>query len=227
MSKPLAAIIGCAMTEVRDRQEKSPLELAAQTFHEALKDSSLNKSDIDGFFITPEGFAAPNAMIWGPRLCEYLGLSPKSLSQIECGGASSQVSLKHAVNDIAAGNIDIAVVLAVDIHMPVEPLDQKIFLNMLIWTQTGLYGPHLALYGLFTPIPMYAMCVQRYMYEYGATAEEIAHLPVILRENASKNEYAQFRKPITVNDVLASRMVSLPIHQLECCPLSDGAAAIV
>ncbi|MEW5947434.1 MAG: thiolase family protein [bacterium] len=226
MGKPLAAIVGYAMTEVGDFQHSTPLELAARVFRESIAHAGVEKKDVEGLIITPEGFGCPNAMIWGPRLCEYFGLPVKSLTQMECGGASSAICLKYAAAEIALRNLDIAVVLAVDVRAA-TPTDQRNFLSSLIWGQMGLYGPYLAPYGAFTPIHMYAMGVQRYMFEYGVTAREIAHLPVVLREYASKNEFAQFRTPITVDDVLNSRMVSPPIHQLECCPLSDGAAAIV
>jgi acetyl-CoA acyltransferase len=71
------------------------------------------------------------------------------------------------------------------------------------------------------------MATQRYMLEHGVKPEEIAALPVALRRSAAGNPFAQFRDPITVDDVLASRVVSPPIHLLECCPMSEGGGAIV
>jgi len=65
------------------------------------------------------------------------------------------------------------------------------------------------------------------MLEYGVREEEIAHVPVVLRRNAASNPLAQFRDPISVEDVLASRVVSPPVHLLECCPMSEAGAAVV
>jgi len=65
------------------------------------------------------------------------------------------------------------------------------------------------------------------MHEYGVPHDEIAKVAVLLRENASKNPLAQFREPITVEDVLSSRVVSPPFRLLDCSPVSDGAAALV
>jgi acetyl-CoA acetyltransferase len=84
-----------------------------------------------------------------------------------------------------------------------------------------------ARYGVISVAPYYAMYTQRYMYEFDISPREIARLPTVLRENAMKNPYAQYRDPITVEDVLNSRIVCPPIHLLESAPLSDGAAAIV
>lgn len=74
---------------------------------------------------------------------------------------------------------------------------------------------------------LYAFCQQRYMYEYNVREEDIAYLPVILRENASKNEDAYFQKLITLEDVLKSRIISSPIKLLECTKFLEGAACII
>jgi acetyl-CoA acetyltransferase len=101
------------------------------------------------------------------------------------------------------------------------------FVASSVHAQAGLYGPYDGPYGIGTPVPYYAMSVQRYMYEYNVSAEQIANVPVILRENASKNPYAEFQKPITIEEVLNSRIISPPIHLLECSKFSDGAACVI
>ncbi|MBS7250833.1 MAG: thiolase family protein [Candidatus Freyarchaeota archaeon] len=91
----------------------------------------------------------------------------------------------------------------------------------------GLFGPYDCRYGLTRAVPYYAMATQRYMYEYGVKREDMAHLPVVLRENAVLNPRAQFREPITVEDVLNSKPVCPPLNLLDCCPVSEGGAAII
>ena len=68
---------------------------------------------------------------------------------------------------------------------------------------------------------------RRYLHEFGAPAECFARVSVAQRSNAVSNPHAYFRKPITVEDVLSSRMISDPLHLLECCPENDGACAVV
>jgi acetyl-CoA C-acetyltransferase len=65
------------------------------------------------------------------------------------------------------------------------------------------------------------------MHEYGTTREQIAMVSVNNHKNAAGNEYAQFRFPITVDDVLNSSMVADPLRLLDCSPITDGAAAVV
>jgi len=69
--------------------------------------------------------------------------------------------------------------------------------------------------------------VLRYMKEYGLTHEQLAYVAVAQRKWASRNPRAMFRDLITVDDVLASRLVAWPFHLLECCLVTDGGGALV
>jgi acetyl-CoA acetyltransferase len=74
---------------------------------------------------------------------------------------------------------------------------------------------------------LYALVAQAYMHEYGATPEHLAAMAVASRTHATRNPKAQMRKPITVDDVLASRFIAEPLRLLDCCLISDGGAALV
>jgi acetyl-CoA acetyltransferase len=65
------------------------------------------------------------------------------------------------------------------------------------------------------------------MHDYGTTSEQLAEIAVTMRDHASVNPLAQYRDPITVEDVLSSRPVADPLHLLDCCVISDGGAACV
>jgi acetyl-CoA acetyltransferase len=81
------------------------------------------------------------------------------------------------------------------------------------------YGP---------PIPgFYAMLAQAHMHQYGTTSEQLAAVSVACRKHASMNPAAQMRQPITIDDVLNSKMIAHPLHLLDCSLVSDGGAAIV
>jgi acetyl-CoA C-acetyltransferase len=83
----------------------------------------------------------------------------------------------------------------------------------------GPFGP--------TTVGAYAMVAQRHMHEYGTTPEQLAEVAVTMRLHASMNPAAKYRDPITVEDVLASRIISSPLHLLDCCIISDGGGALV
>jgi acetyl-CoA C-acetyltransferase len=78
-----------------------------------------------------------------------------------------------------------------------------------------------------TTVGAYAMIAQRHMHDYGTTSEQLAEIAVTMRLHASMNPAAKYRDPITVEDVLASRVISSPLHLLDCCIISDGGGALV
>jgi acetyl-CoA acetyltransferase len=65
------------------------------------------------------------------------------------------------------------------------------------------------------------------MHEYGTTSEQLAEVAVAIRKNAGRNPAAMYRDPITIEDVLSSRMVAEPLHKLDCCVVTDGGGAVV
>jgi acetyl-CoA acetyltransferase len=79
----------------------------------------------------------------------------------------------------------------------------------------------------FTPSAYYAMAAKRHMAVYGTTREQIAGVAVKNRRNAAENPKAQYRTPITVEDVLAAHPVIDPLNLLDCCPTGDGGAATI
>jgi acetyl-CoA acetyltransferase len=81
-------------------------------------------------------------------------------------------------------------------------------------------------WGLTVP-SAYALVASRYMHEYGVAPEQLAAIPVTQRYHASLHPKAHKRKPITIEDVLTSRMIASPLRLLDCCPNSDGGAALV
>ena len=81
-------------------------------------------------------------------------------------------------------------------------------------------------YGM-TTVGSYALVAQRHMHEYGTKSEQLAEIAVTMRRHASRNPDAKMRQPITVDDVLGSRVISSPLHLLDCCIISDGGGALV
>jgi len=77
-------------------------------------------------------------------------------------------------------------------------------------------------YGPMGPTTLFGIGVLRYMKQYGLTHEQLAMVSVVQREWASHNPRASYRDPITVEDVLESRMIAYPFHLLECCLVTDG-----
>ena len=97
------------------------------------------------------------------------------------------------------------------------------------WTQAGLVPSPDSfeyLYGI-TTVGLYALIAQRHMHQYGTKPEHLAEIAVAVRKHASMNPQALFRNPITVEDVVRSRIISSPLHLLDCCVITDGGGAVV
>jgi acetyl-CoA acetyltransferase len=99
------------------------------------------------------------------------------------------------------------------------------------WARTGARVPGSGAfeipYGLVGPVQQLALVTRRYMHDYGATSEQFARVSVAQRKNAGRNPRAFFRDPITVEDVLSSRLIADPLHLLDCSLETDGACAVV
>src|SRR3981081_2865734 len=77
------------------------------------------------------------------------------------------------------------------------------------------------------PPTLFTIPVLRYMKTYGLTHEQFAMVSVVQREWAAKNPRATFKAPITVEDVLNSRMIAYPFRLLQCCLVTDGGGALI
>ena len=220
-------IVGYAQTPVKKFIKETFLDLAPRVAIEAIHSSGLSKKEIQGLLITQEGFGNfVNAQLFAPRLAGHMRLETKVLGTFECGGMSAAVAVKMAATEIMTGRLDTCLVIGVELK-PELLGDPAFDYTSLADRSAGTYGPIESLSNLRGPLPFYAMSQQRWMMDYQIHPRDIAHLPVLLRKNATKNPMAQFRDPIGLEDVLNSRMVCPPIRLFECCPQSEGAAAVV
>jgi len=221
------AVASWGSTTVGRHPGRTPTELGFEALHNALARIDLSASELDGLFIVPQGYARAQAPLRPSRVTEELGLSTRALIEVECGGASSLLAFKAACQEIATGQIEVAAVIGAQSErrlyedgMDEGDLDR-------VYLLASMMGSYVAPYGVLTAVSCYALSAQRYMHEHGIAAEEIAELPVRLRRHAALNPIAEQREPLSVEDVLSSRMVCPPVHKLEAPPWSDGGACVI
>ena len=213
-----AAVIGVGESELGKLPGSTGPALRAQAAARALTDAGLEPDDVDAVFTTAgSGFPAID-------FAEKLGLRPKFTDSTLLGGASFVSYLFRAAAAIAQGACSCALVV----------YGESSWANLQ--RKGGLYGGQHALvperlefedlFGNFL-IASYAMAARRHMHQYGTTPEDLASVAVLARKNATLNPKALLRDPITVDDVLSSRLVAEPLHLLDCCSVHDGGAAYV
>ncbi len=213
------AIVGVGESDIGKVPGMSGLGLNAQAARRALDDAGLKVSDIDGV-LTAYSFTEPYFML-GTVLCEYLGLRPRYNASLVVGGATPAVMLKHAAEAIAAGSADTILVCAGENRATGQSRDQAVAALMAVGHPyfERPYGPS---------IPgFYAMISRRHMEEFGTTEQQMAAVAVTARHHASMHPNAHMRKPITVDDVMASKPIADPLKMLDCCLLSDAGGAFI
>src|SRR5271154_6599678 len=210
------AIAGAYEHPTRFAPDKTMYQIMAESIRGALDDCGLTIKDVDGLLTA--GMGMGGMAIVG--FCDYLNLTPNFLDATNIGGSSFVAHTAHAAAAINAGLCEVAVVVygstAASSRFAIgtgggggggDPCDQYEF----------PFGP--------TTVGAYAMIAQRHMHDYGTTSEQLAEIAVTMRLHASMNPVAKYRDPITVEDVLASRIISSPLHLLDCCIISDGGRA--
>lgn len=214
-----AAIVGVGESELGKVPGRSAVRLTAEAALSAIDDAGLQPGDVDGLMVTPV-FVKPY-----PRqanvVAEYLGLKPRLSVTYQNSGASASSMVGAAAAAIAAGSAEVVLIASGD--------------NELSGLGTGGVVSELARqrepdvevpYGLIVPAA-FALAVQRYMHEYGATPEQLAAVAVTMRKHAALTGKAHKSAPIEVQDVLSSPMIAEPFHRLDCSLVSDGAGAVI
>lgn len=212
------AVAGVYEHPSRWSPEATEHQIMAECARGALADCGLTLADVDGLLAA--------GMSMGPmgpvNLAEYLDIHPRYLDGTNIGGSSFVAHVAHAAAAIHAGLCEVALVLY-----------GSTAASNAMAIGTGMGGasrnPDAAFvspYGM-TTVGSYALVAQRHVHEYGTTPEQLAEIAVTMRRHASLNPDAKMRKPITIEDVLASRVIADPLHLLDCCIISDGGGAVV
>ncbi|HEV2579564.1 MAG TPA: acetyl-CoA acetyltransferase [Ktedonobacteraceae bacterium] len=210
-------IAGVAESDYGRVPHLTELELHAQALQRVLEESGARKQDIDGVFCSSHMMGMPTVM-----LCEYLQMFPRYSDSTTIGGSSFEAHLNHAVAAMRAGKCEMALISYGS-------------------TQLSSRGRVLGTGGRPATIPestyespygnvlvgAYAMAARRHMHQFGTTSEQLAEIAVVTRRHAGLNPLAMYREPITVQDVLNSRMIADPLHLLDCCVVSDGGGTVL
>ena len=211
------AIVGVAESDSGRVPNKTELQLHAQALQRVLEDSGLRKSEIDGVFSSSDTLIEPTV-----TLSEYVQLFPRYTDTTSIGGASFEAHLHHAVAALRTGQCEVALIT----YASTELSSRGRTLGTGEWQTAIPEATYEAPYGN-TLVGAYAMAARRHMHLYGTTSEQLAEIAVVTRRHAGLNPLAMYRKPITVQDVLDSRMIADPLHLLDCCVVSDGGGAVL
>src|SRR5215475_14079122 len=208
----VACIVGVDESdEMGTLPHKSQLSLHVEAVTNAVRDAGLKMSDVDGIFTA--GQHPPSL------LGEALGLTPRYVDGTTVGGCSFIIMVEHAVAALHHGLCDVAVISHGESGRSGVGVSPR--------RDTSITGQYEMPYGFGAAPTNFCMITTRHIHEYGTTLEQWAHVAVSTREWACLNPKAQYRTPITIDDVLKSRPVVYPFNLLNICLVTDAGGAVV
>lgn len=213
-------IAGAYEHPTREAPDKTQEQLHAEVAREALEDAGLEHEDVNGYLTSgvPEYTYALVPIV----MADYLGLEVNFADGTNFGGSSYPSHVKHAANAIRDGMCDVCLITfggrpysrdAGETGTGTRPL------RILQDSFERIYGMNI--------VSMYAMAARRHMHEFGTTSEQLAEIREAASHHAQFNENAKYPSPVSVDDVVNSRVIADPLHLYDCCMVSDGGGALV
>ena len=213
------AIVGAADTTVGIVPDRTATELCVDAALAALADAGIGKDEVDGL-ITCNAMSQP-MLYHAEAIAEYLQIFPRYCLGVGAGGGTTFSIIHHAASAIATGMADVVLVAMADSLRSSLTREQA----MMMQSSTG-HPQFEQPFGATVPA-YYALIAQAHMHQFGTTSEQLAEIAVAARAHAALNPAAQMRDPITVDDVMNSRMIADPLRLLDCSLVSDGGSAVI
>lgn len=214
-----AFLTGSGVTRYGRHEGRSTLDLMSDAAELALADAQVQRADIDGLLC---GYSTthPHLML-ATLFAEHFGLQPRYAHTMQLGGATGCALVMLACQLVASGAARRILVVGGENRMTGQSRDSA------IQTLAQVGHPDYEV-PLGATIPAYyGLLASHHMHAHGSTETDFAELAVLMRRHAVAHDGAQFRTPITVDEVLASRPIASPLKVLDCCPVSDGGCAVL
>ncbi|MFA4910001.1 MAG: thiolase domain-containing protein [Desulfobacteria bacterium] len=218
------AVVGVGMTQF-GMSEKTQIEMFSEAAMDAITESNIEPRDIQALFLgNGLGDFEEGQMNLAPMCAADIGMSNVPATRFEGACASATVAMRNAYLWVASGFYDIVLVGGTEKAMAMgTPMATRTF-------AMGSDSRYEGFAGITFP-GAFGMAVHLYSKKYGIPLqklkEQMAMVAVKNHKNGVLNPKAQFRKEITVEKVLSGIVIADPLQLLDCCPFSDGAAALV
>ncbi len=221
------AIVGVGATQF-GRAQWSLLKMMCEASNEAFSDAGLGDRKLDAIYVANMGAVRNNRMAGlASALVDRLNVYPAAAETIENGPASGASAIKHGVHAVASGYADLVLVCGGERMQEVNAFEATEFVSYLSHRYAEyVYGVTLpALAGLFARL---------YMHRYAIAPEHLALVAIKNHANGALNPKANLRIPVTMEGILTgpdalnnNPWIADPLRFFDCCPISDGAAAVL
>ena len=219
--KGKTAIVGVGETDIVPKKlYNSYWHMSVEAAKKAVADAGLTAKDIDGLIFVRS--TRTQFLDFPSVFLEHIGLQPSWTDSVVVGGMPANSTVYKAALAVEAGLAKYVLIVRGD-NM-ISRLKRN---GMVENIAEGVIEPQWELpFGMFPPA-WFGFIAHRHMHNYGTTSEQLAAVAVAERKHASLHPNAQMRQPITIQDVLNSKMIADPIHLLDMALVSDGGGAMV
>lgn len=214
------AIIGAGITKFGELFEQSYNDLVVEAAFEAYEDAGASGEDVEAAWLgtyLPLGWGFDGT--GGPSLAEALNLYPKPVSRVSNYCTTGMEAVRMAAMAVASGMHDVVLAVGAEKMREVPPRGSLVAQH--VEKLHPMYSKGRTAPGSF------AVLARRYFEEFGADREDLAEVAVKNHHHGSLNPRAHFRKEITKEQALNAPPVTEPLGLYDCCPTTDGAAAVV
>jgi acetyl-CoA C-acetyltransferase len=212
-------IVGIGQTRVKEHWERSARDLAISSILGATEQAGIDRADaiyvgnaLSGELTGQEHLAA--------LIADFAGLGGIEALRVEAASGSGGAAVRMGYLAVASGLRGVAIVTGVE---KMTDLSGPALEDALV---TATDEDYEAIHGL-SFVALNALLMRRYMYEYHLERKDFARFSINAHNNASNNEYAMFRRPITADAFENARMIAAPIGLLDSAPIADGAATVI
>ncbi|HRW81809.1 MAG TPA: thiolase family protein, partial [Desulfomonilia bacterium] len=223
-------VIGAGLHRYGIFPDKTTIDMGTEAISLALKDAGMVWKDIEAAYC---GTVQPGVS-GGHAICNQMGYTGLGITVVENASASGSSAFREAYLSVASGQNDAVLAFGVD------KLGSQLLAPPPVFTQpqpANAAPPEPqpdqedervdAKFRKMLPVQYFAGIARHYMKEFGVTREQLGQVSVKSHFNASLNPYAHFQKPCTLEQANNARMVEDPLTVLHCCPMDDGAAAVI
>ncbi len=215
------AIVGIGQSKFGRRIDVNVNELAFEAIREALLETGLSQRDIEIVSVGTVGSPWSEELLPAVTVTDYAGLYPAGVVRCEAACSTGSAAFNYAYSAVAGGVADVAMAVGVE---KMSEVDTATAVEVI--GRSGSYLWEFENFGMTFP-GYYAMHAVAHMAEFGTTVDQLAMVAVKNHKYGAMNPLAHIQKEITIDDVLNSRVIAWPLKLYDCCPISDGSAAVI
>jgi acetyl-CoA C-acetyltransferase len=214
------SIVGIGSTRFGRHDGVDVLPLAVEAAEQSIADAQIERREIGALYLG--NFLSGRLSgqeILAARLADTLQLANIPCTKVEGACASGSIAFRHAWLAVASGICDTAIAVGAEKMTHVDIPEVVSALNCSMDVADGLTG--------LTPPGVYGLAWRAHARRYGSTREQVSSVVIKNKANGLRNPLAQLGAEVTHEAIARSPMIAAPLRRLDCCPVSDGAAAVV